>query len=50
MLGILFFVVILAALGFYIWRDHNKAKAAREMAKLDAAVKAQAENLAKKIP
>lgn len=50
MLAILFFVVIFCVLGFYVWRDHHKAQAARDMAKLDAAVKAQAEHLAKKIP
>ena len=50
MLAILFFVVIFLLLGVYIWRDHHKAQAARDMAKLDAAVKAQAEQLAKKIP
>jgi hypothetical protein len=50
MLAILFFVVIFAALGIWIWRDHNKAKAARDLAKVDAAVKAEADRLAKKIP
>lgn len=50
MLAILFFVVIFALLGVYIWRDHNKGNAAREMAKLDAAVKAEAERLRKMIP
>ena len=50
MLGILFFVVIFGLLGYYLWREHKSGKAAAELSKLDAAVKAEAERLKKLIP
>lgn len=48
MIAILFFVVIFAALGFYVWKDRASAKG--NLSKLDAAVKAEAERLKKLIP
>ena len=50
MLAILFFIAIFAALGWYVWRDRKSGKVAADLAKIDAAAKAEAERLKKLLP